>query len=434
MRHLPMLHAALRLGQGGYTDKVLGIRPANLIQYLPLNDAVGSSVALDASGNGRNGSVNADVSFGAAGPAGDNAALRNGSSVSEGINLYSTSLRSAFTPGELTMSFWVLASASIWAATTPKTAWQYRADLNNRVAMAKSGTIPTFAYSYTAGGVAKSVVYTTSSPLIWFHAAITVSKAADALVAYFNGSQVGATQTGLGTWVGNLTNGVCNLFGYTSGGLFEPNGGIAHASLWGAALSASEVAELASPFDLGFRPFMAIGDSKTSNSPNWPDYLVESGAPLLQRPQRYAAGGWTTQMVRDGIDAALASRSDVPNFVLINLGANDVNSGDPGPSWKSNTAYIADALRSKWPAVKVYLTKVWRRNTVAQAAGIAAINGYIDELVSDPARSSWLKVGVNEANYLEGGDDGATYTSDGVHPNSAGCLLAVAAWRAALAL
>lgn len=431
-RSLPLLQAALRLGQGGYADKVLSIRPNDLLMYLPLSDPAGSAIARDASGNNRNGAVNADVTLGVPGPDGGTAAVRNGSTVSEGINLYSTSLRDAFVPGELTMSIWALASSTIWAATTPKSLFQLRADINNRIILGKSGTIPTFSFSYIAGGTSKSVVYVTSSPLTWFHACFTVSKTSDQAKAYFLGSQVGSTLTGLGTWVGNLVNGVNNLFGYSSGGYWEPAGYGAHAALWKAPLSAAEVAELASPFDRPGLRFMAIGDSKTANTPNWPDFLTESGYGLIHQPQRYAAGGWTTQNVRDGIDAALASKTETPDLVLVNLGANDVNGGDPGPSWKTNTAYIADALRSKWPSVRVYLTKVWRRNTGSQAVGIAALNGYIDQLVAEPARAPWLKVGVNEADYLPGGDDGATYTSDGVHPNSAGCLLSVSAWRSVL--
>lgn len=177
---------------------------------------------------------------------------------------------------------------------------------------------------------------------------------------------------------------------------------------------------------------MAIGDSKTANSPNWVDYLTASYPQIVAKPLRYAGGGWTTQNVRDGIDSALASRSDTPTYALINLGANDVNYGDPGTIWKTNTAYIASALKTKWPNIQVYLTKVWRRNTGLQSVGIAAINGYIDELINDPSYSGWLHVGVNEANILEGGDDGVTYTNDGIHPNAAGCSLEATAWRSTL--
>jgi lysophospholipase L1-like esterase len=154
----------------------------------------------------------------------------------------------------------------------------------------------------------------------------------------------------------------------------------------------------------------------------------------VKLPVPYAAGGWTTQNVKDGIDAALAAYTDTPVYIIINLGANDVSGGDPGVTWKNNTDYIVDACHTKYPGAIVYLTKIWRRNTGSQAANIALINTSIDELVADANHASWLRVGVNEGDFLPGGDDGVTNTSDGVHPNAAGCTLWAAAMKAVLGI
>lgn len=417
-----------------YAKKVLRTRPASLVAYWPLTDAVGAATIYDLK-NGFAGTVGADMAFGYPGPspAAKTAVNRSAANTTGGIALYSTGLRDAFNNQEMTLACWAQVSgAGIWADATNRGIFNFRADASNQVALLRTSTLNVVRGSYTAGGTASSANFTTSAPTDWLHLALTVSKAADEVKFYVNGSQAGATLTGLGVWAGALATGVCWIGGYS--GLGYWSGSIGHAALWSAALTASEVAALAVPFDGAYRTFMAIGDSKTANTPNWPDYLTAGTPRIVHRPLRYATGGWTTQVVRDGIDAALAARSDTPDYVLVNLGANDVNTGDPGATWKTNTAYIADALHVKWPAAVVYLTKVWRRNTGLQAAGIAAINGYIDELVAEPARSSWLRVGINEANILEGGDDGATYTSDGVHPNAAGATLEAAAWRNVLGL
>lgn len=410
-----------------YIGKVLRTGVGNLTAYWPINDPNGSSTILDWSGNGRNGTVKADVTLGVAGFSGT-AGVRSGSTVSEGVSLYSTSLRDAFNKDELTLAIWFKANSNIWNFSGNKSLFILRADNNNRVYISKTGTIPTLSLVYTAGGTIKGVSTTSSLSDDWAHAAITVSKANDEVKGYLNGTQIGTTLTGLGTWTGNLANTVCNLFGYSGLGYFEPNGYLSHAAVWNTPLSASEVADLANPFD-GYSPiFFAIGDSKTANSPNWADSITSKYPQIINGYPRYAGGGWTTQNVKDGIDSALSTRNFTPQYALINLGANDVNS-NPGEVWKTNTAYIVDAIKTKWPNIQVYLTKVWRRNTGSQAVNIAYINNFIDELVSE---RDWLHVGVNEANILEGGDDGITYTSDGVHPNAAGCELEATAWRTTL--
>lgn len=422
-------------GPRTYRNKVLGTQGGNIVAYWPLSDAVGTSTISDIK-NSLPGTVGADMTFGAAGPSAQSrsAVTRSGTNAAGGIAIYSTGLRDAYNDQELSMACWAKVSAAgIWSDATNRGIFNLRADASNQVAILRTSSLNVVRGSYTAGGTASSANFTSSAPTGWIHLALTVSKAADEVKFYVNGSQAGATLTGLGIWAGDLATAVCWIGGYSSLGYWS--GDLGHAAIWSIALTASEVAALASPFDRPYHTFMAIGDSKTANIPNWPDYITGDYSPqVVHRPLRFATGGWTTQVVKDGIDAALAARDDVPDYVLVNLGANDVNAGDPGAIWKTNTAYIADALRTKWPGVSVYLTKVWRRNTGQQAAGIAAINGYIDDLVAEPARAGWLRVGVDEANILEGGDDGATYTSDGVHPTEAGCLLEAEAWRSLLGL
>ena len=48
------------------------------------------------------------------------------------------------------------------------------------------------------------------------------------------------------------------------------------------------------------------------------------------------------------------------------------------------------------------------------------------------ARAAWAHLGPDERAFLENGDDGVTYTTEGVHPNAAGYALTAAQWQAVM--
>ena len=156
--------------------------------------------------------------------------------------------------------------------------------------------------------------------------------------------------------------------------------------------------------------------------------MANQSAYVQERPYRIATGGITTAGMAAIIDARLAASVGVPKFVLINLGANDSMDAGSEAAWKTNMGYIVDAIHVAYPSAKVYLTRVWLR-----AAGMVNCDrfaGWIADLCA--ARPGWLLPGVDERVFLENGDDGATYTSDGLHPNAAGYALEAARWRTVL--
>jgi lysophospholipase L1-like esterase len=67
--------------------------------------------------------------------------------------------------------------------------------------------------------------------------------------------------------------------------------------------------------------------------------------------------------------------------------------------------------------------RAWRRDLDAECNTLA---GWIDDIV---ALRSDCHVGPDERVFLENGDDGATYTGDGTHPNAAGYQLTADEWR-----
>lgn len=182
---------------------------------------------------------------------------------------------------------------------------------------------------------------------------------------------------------------------------------------------------------IGDYEFWTIGDSKTSGN-NFQPQLVQklqenTRISWQENPTRYATSGWTVADVAAGIDAALAARSGNPEFVLINLGANDAAAMPAEADYKTNYLYILDAIHVKYASAQIYLMRTWRRGLGTESNTLA---GWIADIVS--SRSSFVHLGPDERVFLENGDDGVTYTAEGVHPNAAGYTLTARQWRYAM--
>lgn len=179
------------------------------------------------------------------------------------------------------------------------------------------------------------------------------------------------------------------------------------------------------------RNIFFVGDSKTAgtlidntmaNKTLWAFGDRDRGR-FLEKPLRLATAGWTTNAVYSTIDAALAARSEEPEFVLYNLGANDFASMPTENNFKTQTLYIWDAIHTKWPNAVIYAAHAWRRTYGTNANTLAT---WLDYCISQ--RSSFVFVGHDERVWMENGDDGATYTSDGIHPNGEGQYKCAEEW------
>jgi lysophospholipase L1-like esterase len=176
--------------------------------------------------------------------------------------------------------------------------------------------------------------------------------------------------------------------------------------------------------------FLVIGDSKSAFT-GYPDDLFNLGNAIPEMfwasayPQLDTAGH--TVALRAASIATDVLRNDSPDVALINLGANDVVSLPAEATWKADLSTIVDALHAKWPTMKVYIMRPWRRSYATQCNSLAA---WISDVIS--ARSGWCFAGPDERVFLENGDNGVTYTSDGIHPNAAGYALTAAQWKATL--
>jgi lysophospholipase L1-like esterase len=179
---------------------------------------------------------------------------------------------------------------------------------------------------------------------------------------------------------------------------------------------------------------LSFGDSKVYANTMEPVLAANLSSADADHTWRVAAlgrAGWTAAMWAGQIDTDLATLSDIPEFVVVNLGTNDVEP-NAAPlveaTWEADYAYILDAIHTKWPNAKVYCARTWRRYNNGDQT--AMDDTWIPAVLS--TRSTWADVGIDERVILEGGDNGVTYTSDGIHPNAAGYALMAAGWQSVM--
>lgn len=180
--------------------------------------------------------------------------------------------------------------------------------------------------------------------------------------------------------------------------------------------------------------FILLGDSKTARS-GWP---VPLASQALQRdnrvymPKNGGVEGATVATASAGIAAILANMPDDPDgdgpiLVLMNWGANDMLAMPVQATFEANYLTIIDAVHTKWPTALIYLARPWRQGKATESTTLAT---YIANVRA--ARSSYTFLGMDERVWLEGGDNGATNSSDGVHYTTAGYTAAANAWTAVL--
>lgn len=178
------------------------------------------------------------------------------------------------------------------------------------------------------------------------------------------------------------------------------------------------------------RFYLLHGDSKTAVGlgREW-DYKFEYYAENITNQgwadvANFAVGGLTVINAQATIDADLAavSATPIPEFALINFGANDSKTEQTEATWKAAYLYILDAIHTKWSTTKLYLMRAWQRDYPDNCDILA---GWIADIV---AARDFVYLGPDERVFLENGDDGATYMADASHPNELGRDKTAAEW------
>jgi hypothetical protein len=142
--------------------------------------------------------------------------------------------------------FGKVSAAGVWADGVNRYLLDLRADGANRIFIIKTTINNQVGVYYRAGNINKNVVSTAlNGTTDWFMLAMTVDVGADALIAYINDAKVGNTQTGLGTWVGNLsaTYSILGALDTTPNNVWD--GYICHVAYFPEAKSAAWIAEKA---------------------------------------------------------------------------------------------------------------------------------------------------------------------------------------------
>lgn len=223
-----------------YTNKIKALGP---IAYYPQAEPSGTTIG-DESGNGRNGTY-VGVTLGQPGIGDGRTAASYDGATSYG-NIYSASLAAAFNGAEGSIITWErVANAGVWTESgADRCSLAIGNGGSNTVRAMRGGANNQYLLQYSAGGTTR-LIFATLSTTSWFQIALTWSKTADQFKAYLNGTQVGATQTGLGTWAGTLSNGETVIGAINTSPFLAWFGSLAHTAIFNRALSAAEIASLA---------------------------------------------------------------------------------------------------------------------------------------------------------------------------------------------
>jgi hypothetical protein len=161
-------------------------------------------------------------------------------------NIYTATFIAAFSGAAGTVAGWAKVSAAgVWTDGSTNLIVSLRVDVNNRVLIFKDAGNNVLTYYYRAGGTAESIGKSSISETGWMHLALTWDKTADQVKAYYNGVQEGATQTGLGTWVGALGATTTVIGAQSTGPANTWSGNLAHWGVWTSALNADSILDLA---------------------------------------------------------------------------------------------------------------------------------------------------------------------------------------------
>ena len=123
-------------------------------------------------------------------------------------------------------------------------------DTNNQLGMAYLNSTTKMRFQYKAGGTNTKIDHSVSieNDGNWHHVVVTWDTSADQLKGYIDGSQVGSTVTGLGTWSGTI-----NAFRVGANSIADNsyvNGHIDQVAIFTSVVSASTLYNSGTPYDL----------------------------------------------------------------------------------------------------------------------------------------------------------------------------------------
>lgn len=228
--------------RGGYFRKVLSTEPNNLIGYWIMDEAAGG-VSIDSSPEGNDGAYTA-VTLGQPG-IGDGRTCPLFDGATSFNNIYSAAFNADFNGAEGTFLGWLRVSgAGIWTDGSSHRLGKISVNAANRIYIAKADEDNRLLFLYSAGGVLKTIGLLGNSDLDWMMLAVTWSATDDEFKAYKFAVQAGATQNGLGVWVGNLSATETIIGADSTIPAVVWDGRLAHAAVWTKALTQPQLENL----------------------------------------------------------------------------------------------------------------------------------------------------------------------------------------------
>lgn len=228
------------IAQCTYQNKVLGIETANLIAYWPMTEVAGI-VAVDVTGNGRDGVYNGPTLSAATGPGGLGA-LPLFDGVNDYVELYSSSLSGAWNDDEFTVVAWFKAyNSTVWSSGSYKFVHNFRVS-GTDAAMAivtRDASANTLGFYYPSG---TPKIFTFSS-IDWTFTAITRSASANLQKSYIGTTEIDSQSAA----AVSLTLAKAQAGKYTSASNLYWHGYIGHIAVWTKALNATQIEALADP-------------------------------------------------------------------------------------------------------------------------------------------------------------------------------------------
>jgi len=230
-------------GMTSYAHRVMAWFGAALIAYWQMDETSGST-AGDSSPQGHDGIYSGVTlanmplpgKIGGSGPRFDGA--------NDYVSVYSAGFDSAFDGQVGSAMVWAkVYDASVWTDGVYRHCFNFFVDASNRVHIRKSGGAGNNQMEvwYKAAGVQETIYATSLTSTDWVHYAVTWSNVADEVKFFVNGVQAGGTQTGLGSWTGNLSAANTKIGAYDASQL-SWNGWLGHVVVLNRVATPAEIA------------------------------------------------------------------------------------------------------------------------------------------------------------------------------------------------
>lgn len=396
---------------------------SGLIAGYAMNEENSDGTAVkDFSGNSRN-AVSEQIVYGAAGVSGTCFQF-NG--LTGYLDFYSASLNAALNLNESTFSWWVKTPlVGVWSDSTARNFLRINNASGNALDVRKTATANEVQVNLYCDPMNLIGTASVTPSTGWIHFCLAISKSNNRITLYIDGVSALVSSSFTTAWSGALSSSAVVFGALSKSNQQVWNGCADNLLIYGRELSSSEAAKLATytPVIESRKSFMAFGDSKVvgqndtqsvfgNGNNGWPTYLADVSG-MVQLP-RIAVSGRTWATAAAAVDAELALYAYVPDYIFVNIGANDVLALPDQAVIEADIAYVLDALHAKYPSKKIYVDSTWRSGTDSESA---LLSGYTSNVILSRA---WAAAGLKESSTLKSTDDGATYYDDGVHYNHAG--------------